>query len=320
MKIPLLVATLSLSLATAFCQDRTQLLQAAEKLAADSNYGKAINLYNKQLMADSTDYEVYERRGDLYVDMKDYQQAFKDYTYSIHYNSHYCRAWAQRAALLAKLEYLDKALDDYNAALLLAGDNKDLKLMIFVNRGDVKRRMNQMEEAVSDFRRAFQLDSTNLGILADLGASLSHVNQKEEAIHYLEKAIAIDPTFEGGIGNLAFLYGELGNYAKSIELDNQLLRLKPNEPFALNNRGYAKIQSGDLEGALEDINNSILQMPYNSYAFRNRALLYLKRQKRSEACSDLQKALDLGFTKDYGDEVEQLMKKNCQPDTKLNKM
>ena len=50
----------------------------------------------------------------------------------------------------------------------------------------------------------------------------------------------------------------------------------------------------------------------NSYAYRNRGLLYIKQHKPEEACADLHKALSLGFTENYGDEVEELVKKNCQ--------
>ena len=50
----------------------------------------------------------------------------------------------------------------------------------------------------------------------------------------------------------------------------------------------------------------------NSYAYRNRGLLYIKQHKPEEACADSHKALSLGFTENYGDEVEELVKKNCQ--------
>lgn len=69
--------------------------------------------------------------------------------------------------LLSRLEYYDKALDDYNAALFYA-DDKDIKVMIFVNRGDIKRKLQQPEEDVNDLKKALQLDSANLGILANL--------------------------------------------------------------------------------------------------------------------------------------------------------
>lgn len=319
MKLILLNILLLATAISAFAQTRGQLLAQAEVAVTDSNYGKAINLYDKQLAADSADYEVYQKRGDLYMDMKDFQQAFKDYSYSIHYNARYWEAWVRRAQLLTTLDYYDKAINDYNTALPLA-ENNDIRVLILTNRGEAWRHLDQWEEAAKDFQSALGIDSTNLAVLADLGNTFFHLKRSTEGIAYLEKAIAIDSTFEGGIGNLAFAYAEMGNYAKSIELNNRMLRLKPNDPYSLNNRGYAKMQMGDLDGGLEDINNSILKMPYNSYAFRNRALLHIKQHKKAEACADLNKALELGFSKEYGSEVEDLIKKYCQSDEKTNKM
>lgn len=302
----------------AHSQTRQQSIMRAELLQADSNYGKAITIYNQLLATDSTDFEVYQRRAGLYRDMHDYEQALRDYSRALAVNHRYCLGWIQRAGLFATLGNYEKSLLDYNTALPLAVE-KDMKLLILSNRGEVKRKLNKPEEATQDFKMALQVDSTSLGVLANLGAILGD-DHAEEALFYLGKAIALDSTFEGGLGNMAFLYIKLGQYAKSLECTNRLLRIRPGEPYALNNRGYAKMQQGDLEGALEDINNSILVLPYNSFAFRNRGLLYLKQGKISESCSDFYKALGLGFTKEYGDEVENLVKKNCGKKVEPNKM
>jgi len=317
MKYPLFTCFLLLTL-TSFSQSRQQQLMRAEVLVADSNYGKAITIYSQLLKTDSTDFEVYQKRGDLYRDMHDYAQALNDYSYSIHYNRRNCLCWIRRAALFDQLEEYEKSLMDYNSALPLA-EEKDMKLLVLVNRAEAKRRLKQNVGAASDFKLAYQVDSTNLGVLADLGATLGD-EHPEEALFYLGKAIVIDSTFEGGLGNMAFLYIKLKNYKKAMELSNKLLRIKPNEPYALNNRGYAKMQLGDLEGALEDINNSILLLPYNSFAFRNRGMLYLKQNRKAEACNDFFKALALGFTKEYGDEVERLIKENCGKKAEPDKM
>lgn len=128
---------------------------------------------------------------------------------------------------------------------------------------------------------------------------------------FLSFLIRLDSTFEGGYGNLAFLYSELGEFEKALKVSNKLLSFKPKEAFALNNRGYIKYKLNDLLGALEDVNNSILYVPGNSYAFRNRGLIYIAMKKNKEACADFQKAVNLGFSKEYGNEVEELIKTHC---------
>ena len=82
--------------------------------------------------------------------------------------------------------------------------------------------------------------------------------------------------------------------------------------MSYNNRGYAKYKLKDYKSALKDITRSIDLYPANSYAFRNRALVYLSLDKKEKACENLQKAIDLGYSGMYGNDVEELLKKNCE--------
>lgn len=69
---------------------------------------------------------------------------------------------------------------------------------------------------------------------------------------------------------------------------------------------------GDTKGALADVNKSLKLYPDNSYAFRNRALIYIAQDKLDKACEDITTALDLQYTKNYGNDVLELQKKHCQ--------
>lgn len=90
-----------------------------------------------------------------------------------------------------------------------------------------------------------------------------------------------------------------------------MLTLEPDEPLSYNNRAYNKYKLGDLKGALADVEKSIRLYPTNSYAFRNRALIYIAMKKNANACQDINKALELGFTTMYGDQVEKLKEEHC---------
>ncbi len=71
--------------------------------------------------------------------------------------------------------------------------------------------------------------------------------------------------------------------------------------------------------AIVDINKSIDMYPTNSYGYRNRALVYLALDKQEESCRDLAAAEYYGFATNYGEEVKQLIQKNCQRSSKLSK-
>lgn len=74
---------------------------------------------------------------------------------------------------------------------------------------------------------------------------------------------------------------------------------------------------GETELALEDINYSLKLFPTNSYAYRNRARIYLVMEKTTAACRDLERASVLGFKKQYGEELDKLLKEHCSANGKL---
>jgi tetratricopeptide (TPR) repeat protein len=70
---------------------------------------------------------------------------------------------------------------------------------------------------------------------------------------------------------------------------------------------------GRTKEALTDVNKSLKLDEANSYAYKNRALIYLEMKDTGKACEDLNKALELGFTEQYGNEVKELKIKHCSP-------
>lgn len=148
----------------------------------------------------------------------------------------------------------------------------------YFNRGEAKRRLGLIKDAITDFK----------------------------------KSIGINPKYEEAFNNLGYIFLESGEYRKAIDYFDKLLKLSPNHAYALNNRGWAKFKSGNIQGAFRDINKSIDLDPTNSYAFRNRALVRIERKQFNQACSDLNEALNLGFSRQFGPEVELLIKKHCK--------
>jgi len=300
------------SVSVSFSQEKDKRIDSAFRYIDDRNHGKAINIYNRILAAEPKNARVYQLRGLAYEEMKDYESALRDFNSSIAADRTYWLAYLRRADLFSMGEVWDEALKDYDMAQRYANkDSANDIETILVNRSTIKKRLKNTEGAVDDLRKALEVNPTSIGALVNLGAYLSELNKTEEAIQCLEKVIKLDSTFEGGYGNLAFLYSETGEYKKALDISNKLLSFKPDEAFALNNRGYIKYKMKDYSGALEDINNSILNSPTNSYAFRNRGLVYIALKKNREACADFQKALTLGFTEEFGDEVQNLVKQYC---------
>jgi Tfp pilus assembly protein PilF len=67
-----------------------------------------------------------------------------------------------------------------------------------------------------------------------------------------------------------------------------------------------------MKGAYKDVKKSIDLDNTNSYAYKNLAIIYLKDGKKKDACENLKKALELGYADRYDDEVDILLKENCE--------
>ncbi len=100
-------------------------------------------------------------------------------------------------------------------------------------------------------------------------------------------------------------------YDTALVYINRAIAINPKMATTYNNRGYLKHKMNNNKGAMEDINASIKLDNRNSYAYKNRALVYLAEGKIDKACEDLSMARSLGFAEKYGNEVNQLIDKNC---------
>ena len=310
MKNPILFFYLFFSLAVT-AQPVKDLINQGQQFLGEKKFTEAIDIYNKAFTKDSTNYNVFTGRGTAYFELKEFQLSYNDFSRAIALEPDSAIAYHYRANLMYILNYTDEAIADNTKAIERTTDEKFL-LGCFINRGSAKVQKRDFKGAYEDFHRAYSYDTTDISVLNNLGTVLDKLDRQEEAIMYLKKAIALDSSFVGPYVNIGFQYSQLGRYEEALVYFNKALELEKEEPLTLNNRGFTRFKLNDLSGALDDINKSIFFFATNAYAYKNRALVYLALDKKEEACSDLKKARELQFEKQYGSEVNELLKKHCQ--------
>ncbi len=288
-----------------------ELITRGQQLLGEKKFIEALDVYNKAFKRDSTKYDVFTGRGTAYFELKEYQKCYDDFSRAIAIEPDSALAYHYRANLMYVLNYTDEAIADNTKAIERTTDEKFL-LGCFVNRGSAREQKRDYKGAYEDFYRAYSYDTTDLSVLNNLGTVLDDLGRREEAILFLKKAIAIDSSFVGPYVNIGFQYSQIGRYEEALVYYTKALELEKDEPLTLNNRGFTRYKMNELEAALEDINRSILLFNTNAFAYKNRALVYLAMDKKEEACQDLQRAKELQFEKQYGPEVNELIKKNCQ--------
>ena len=267
---------------------------------------------NELIQLDSNEAAYYDCRGDVYFGLRNIKKSIEDYTRAIQIEPNNPYTYEHRASVYYSIQKPDFAIIDDNLALTYIDSDDTLKYEIINNRGNAKAMKRDFQGAYDDYIQVLFFDSTSIGALLGLGAVLDDLNRVDDAIMYLQKALNLYPDDPSLYGNLAFRYMDKGDFKKALELSEKVLALAPEDALGLNNRGFVKYKLKDFAGALNDINKSLQLYPENSFAYKNRGLVYIGENKIREACINLHKAVDLGFTEVYGDEVQNLINKYCK--------
>jgi len=129
----------------------------------------------------------------------------------------------------------------------------------------------------------------------------------KEAIVDYDKAILINPKYETAYNNRGLAKSNQLDYNGAILDYNKAIELDPNNANIYNNRGKTKYTQQDYLSALVDFAIVIDIDPKNAEAYCNRGIVKFRLGKNEEGCSDLNKAVELGYSA-----ALEVIKTNCQ--------
>lgn len=299
---------------TGFCaksQTAEENFEQASKLIDTKKYKEALSSINSALQARPQESRFLVLKANIMEYLQQFDSAFVYYTRALDADPKNVPCINSRALLLNKTGYFKEAITEFTQALELDVPDS-IKLTLYINRGAAKINIRNYEGAYNDFMSAYHLDTLNIGALNNLAAACDEVGKGDMTMVYLNKILAIDSTFVGAYENIGFKYQVMGDYKTAIRYFNKVLTLEADEPLAFSNRGFCEYKLGDYKNALKDVNKSLSLYPSNSYAYKTLALIYTAQHDNPKACAAIQKALDLGFTTMYGEEMEELQKKICK--------
>lgn len=182
-------------------------------------------------------------------------------------------AYNMRALILSAMGSNDAAMQDFGRSLEL----KPLA-WTYAHRAEVRMKLQDYSGAEADFQKALALDST------------------DEDVYFLR----------------ARMWENRLRYADGMQDMNSLIRLKPRNAHAYAYRAFLKREQGMLGAALKDIERAARLAPLDPLVFRHKGLIHLSLGEEQAACQAFDRALWLGFTEQYDDEVERIMKAFCK--------
>ena len=118
------------------------------------NYRGALDDYNQAIRLNQLDPEIWLNRGVAKEKLYDLVGAYRDYTEAIELDNAYVKAWVNRGNVLAAQQKYTEAIEDYSAAITYQPDYG----VAYYNRAIAYYRLNRMEEACNDVKKAERLD------------------------------------------------------------------------------------------------------------------------------------------------------------------
>lgn len=324
-------------------------LGQAQRSIDEQDYAGGIKHINKALEYKNdvnNSYKVarlYLTRGFCKFHLKKYQEAEKDFDQAIQVSPEFLKAFEAKNLVYFTTRQFDAMIANSAKALALSPNNTKFMLssaMASLQTFDYPKAL-QIADSVLELKED-DLDALHLK------ANVLYTQKKyEEALEVDNHILTLKPNDSQTLLSRGILYAKMGQYDKS-EQDNELasrtdssfryvacnntaffikmnnkdypgaltlldkcVSLKPDFAYAYSNISYCKLQLGDIPGALKSVQKSLELDPHNSYAYKNYALIRLRQQKNADACKLLKIAEDKGYSKQYDDEVSQLLKTSC---------
>lgn len=215
-----------------------------------------------------------------------------------------------KALILSEMRRFEEEAEVWTQSLGVVS-NDTLFHHFLGNRGMAYFRSGKVKKAELDMRKAYAFDSTHVGIVSNMVQLEYRLGNTSEAMRLLHKAYAMDPEEYATLNNMGLFLQEEGNYEASAKWLERALELNAKEAYAWSNQAFNYYKLGDLKKAEKYIEKSLKLDSGNSWAYKNKGLVLQAKGQTQEACRQFDMALELGYTNQYGDEVQKLKQEYC---------
>ena len=158
--------------------------------------------------------------------------------------------------------------------------------------GLIAQSTSRYADAVKEFNRALDLDSTSNAAYRGLAASYEAQGKTAEAESAYKKALDTRKGYWGGYSELGAFYAKLARYDDAAEQFRRVIELAPENVRGYSNLGGIYLLQGKTQQAEELLRKSIAIEP--SYrALANVATLYFSEARYTQSVDEFEKALEL---------------------------
>ncbi len=165
-------------------------------------------------------------------------------------------------------------------------------MLIHSRLGEYFYRRGRILEAMSEYRRAAQIEPENPGVFYNLGILYEAQGDVERAIGSYRRAIDLGSRVPSASLNLGILHMEAGSLIEAVQWFKKSLRTGETSR-ARYSLGMCYLRMGDVESAMHEIGRAIVLDPESPDAYNNLGICYYQLGQYEEAAQQFRRALEL---------------------------
>lgn len=147
-------------------------------------YEKALEMYERAIVLNSSYWEYYINRGYTYEEMGQRDKAMEDFDKSIALNPRSYKAYANKGMIYGKTGLFNKAIEQFSKAIDINPDSA----LSYGNRGLAYSFIGDYDKALQDLNKAIELDNNDAGAYGTRGNLYLKSGNNELAASDFEKA------------------------------------------------------------------------------------------------------------------------------------
>jgi tetratricopeptide (TPR) repeat protein len=229
---------------------------------------------------------AYEADGDRFYTDKDYDSALEAYENAAKIKP--------SAHALYRIGWIHNDYEEYDQALPFL--DRSLALgpqvsYVHVEKGYSLRHLNRNAEALAEFNRAVQLDSSStLGYLGIGDVYFYGTKEYEKAIDAYKRGLQLDNTKHVAAYNIGWAYNELENYTDGIKYLTQATTIKPDYASAYSEMGYAYNRLDQPTNSINAYQQALDYDPSSTSALFGLGDVYYNKEKNYELAAEKYKS------------------------------
>jgi tetratricopeptide (TPR) repeat protein len=236
-------------------------VQDGELVAADpAHLERALEQFNKAIVADPSFAPPYLGRGNIRLDLGDYQGALEDGERLIELKPEHPAGYALRAGALLAMGRTDAAADDFARVAQPLPDSTQAWDAHFV-RCVAFRAADRLSEAISDCERSLELNDLHASTFDVLGELYYRNGRYEDALDAYADFADLAPGDIRTATNRGVVFMALGRYEDALPLLDQAIATTPDYGAAYQLRAETRLRLDDVEGARDDAEQAVELLP-----------------------------------------------------------